>query len=126
MAFRARGVGLVADQGEQPRVRSGVEFGSWTTSVGLGMDRPRAALALEEPDEERQADGKQVGQLAERIVAALDGSHDAFPKVVGIGAHGRISSWAYPVVFYSACHACGNRSNLPQIARIASIVWSVA
>jgi hypothetical protein len=74
------------------------------------MDRPRAAFVLEEPDEERQADGKQGGQLTERMVAALDGGHDAFPKVVGISAHGRISSWAYPVVFYSVCHACVNRS----------------
>jgi hypothetical protein len=75
------------------------------------MDRPRAAFVLEEPDEERQADGKQGGQLTERMVAALDGGYDAFPKVVGISAHSRISSWAYPVVFYSVCHACVNRSN---------------
>ena len=90
-----------AEQGEQARVRRGVEFGRWATAVGFGLDRSRAAFALEEADEERHADGEQVGAFVERIVAALDGGHDAFPKVVGIGAHGRISSWAYPEVFYS-------------------------
>ena len=109
--FRERGVGLVADQGEQPRVRGGVEFGSRTTRVGFGIDGPRAAFALEEPDEERQADGEQVGELAERVVAAIDGRHDAFPKVVGIGAGTAGSpSRAYPEVFYSVCDPCVNRS----------------
>src|SRR5256885_4955875 len=50
------------------------------------------SFPLEEPVEERQADGEQLREVVEWIVTAFDSRHEAFPKVVGIGSHGQTSS----------------------------------
>jgi hypothetical protein len=41
---------------------------------------------LQEADEEGEVDGEEVGNLAERVFAAIDGSGDAFPEVEGVRA----------------------------------------
>src|SRR5205814_5241960 len=73
-----------------------VKFGGASAAVGLGLDGPGGAAALQEADEEGQVDGEQVGKVAQRVLAAINGSDDAFAEIVGVRTHGSTSSGSPP------------------------------
>jgi hypothetical protein len=56
------------------------------------------APSLQEPDEEGEIDGEEVGNLAERVFAAIDGGDNAFPEIEGVRTHGSTSFVAVPQV----------------------------
>jgi hypothetical protein len=81
------GVGLVADQLEQTFDRGGVECRRGTARMGRWSGRTTAAVTLQQPDHEGQADGKDMGNLPDGVFAAFDGSNDSLPEVGRVGAH---------------------------------------
>src|SRR5262249_61409045 len=73
-----------------------VGLGGGPAPVGLGLDGAGRAPPLQEPDEEGEVDGEEVGDLAERMFAAIDGSDDALPEVDGVRTHESTSLVAVP------------------------------
>src|SRR5262249_22595415 len=94
--FREGSVGLFPDEFQESPEGGGCEFGGGAATVGLGLDRAGGAASLQEPDEEGQAHGEQVGNLAQRVFAAIKGRDDPFPEIVGIRTHGGTSFGAAP------------------------------
>jgi hypothetical protein len=79
--FGQGGIGLFPDKGQQACFGRGIELARGPR-LGLGLHGPSVAFALQETDDAGEADGKQVGNLAEGMFAPLDGGDNAFPKVV--------------------------------------------
>src|SRR2546421_417133 len=56
----------------------------------------RGAPSLQQPHEEGQANGEELGDLTQRIRAAIDDAHNAFTQVVGVRTHEDTSSGDLP------------------------------
>ena len=91
--FRQGGIGLRPDEFKQASVGSGIEFALRYTSVRLGLNGARVAVALKESDDAGEADGEQVRELTQGVFAPIHGSDDALSEVVGVRTHGHTSSW---------------------------------
>jgi hypothetical protein len=85
--FPEGGVGLLADEFQEACDGGRVELGLGASAVVLGLDRTGPPSALQKADEEGQADGEQVGNLAEGVFTPIDGGDDVFTEIVGVGAH---------------------------------------
>jgi hypothetical protein len=89
--FPEGGVGALADEFQEACDGGRVELGSGASAVVLGLDRTGPPSALQEADEEGQADREQVSNLAEGVFAPIDGGNDAFAEIGGLGSHGDAS-----------------------------------
>ncbi len=108
--LRERGVGLLPNEFHESADGILIELGRRSARVGLGLDGAGGAASLQEADEEGQVDGEQVGNLAERVFAAINGRDDTFPEIVGVRTHGSTSLGGSPKSFYSVCYPGANRS----------------
>src|SRR5205085_9247019 len=93
--------GLFPDQFEESLDGGVVKFGGGPAPMGLGLDGPGRAASLQKADEEGQADGEQVGQLAERVLAAVNRGDEVFSEIVGVRNHGGTSFLAAPPSYSS-------------------------
>src|SRR5262249_40569796 len=94
---REGGVGLFADEGAESPDGRRVKLGSRSTAVRLGLDGPSGPPPLQKPNEEGKVDGENVGNLTERVFAAINGSDDAFSQIDRIRTHGSTSLRAVPL-----------------------------
>src|SRR5262249_19385222 len=81
-------------------LRGRIEPGRGAAAMRLGLDRTGGATSLQQPDEEGQADGEQVGDLTQRILTAINDAHDAFTQIIGVGTHEDTSSGDVPSLGY--------------------------
>src|SRR5215475_1783718 len=116
MPRRSRNSVRVASGCSRTRARrrptaSASSLGGGSAAVGLGLDGAGGTPSLQEPDEEGEVDGEEVGDMAERVFAAINGGDEAFPEIDGVRTHESTSLGAAPPKsFYSACYPCANRS----------------
>jgi hypothetical protein len=82
------GVGLLFDQRCEPVVVVRAEGGGRAPAVRLGLDRAGIAAALEQSDDEGEADAEPPGDLAQGAFLVVHGVDDALTKVARVGAHG--------------------------------------
>jgi hypothetical protein len=79
---------LLPDQRLESLQVVGPQRGATPTPMRLGRDRAGAAVGLQEPDDEREADDEAAGDLADRALLALHGIEDALAEILGIAGHG--------------------------------------
>jgi hypothetical protein len=87
---------LVLDQSPETTFGGRIEF-AWSPRRNLGLQGAGSAMKLQKADEARETDGEQVGELAEGMVAPLDGADQSFTQIVRIGSHGSTSSRMCPL-----------------------------
>jgi hypothetical protein len=76
--FGERGIGLLADEFEEPCLGFGVEFGGWPASVCFGLYRAGLSFSLQESYDAGKTNGEEAGELANGTLAPFDGSDNAF------------------------------------------------
>ena len=79
--FFQRGVGLLSDQLSQPLQVLRSEFGGVSSAMGFGLEGARAAVELQQPDDEGEADQEATSNLAQGTLPALDGLEVTRPSL---------------------------------------------
>src|SRR5205814_9077200 len=85
--FLRRGIGLLSDQLPQPLQVLRPEFGRVSSAMGSGWDRAGAAVGLQQPDDEGEADQEAASDLAQGALPALDRLEDPLSEILRIGGH---------------------------------------
>ena len=85
--FLERGIGLLPDQLPEPLQVLRPERRRVASAMGLGHERAGAAMELQQPSDEGDADQEATSDLAQGAVAALDRFEDPLPEILRIGSH---------------------------------------
>ena len=86
-AFLERGIGLLSDQLAEPLQVLRREHGRVASAMGPGFERAGAAVELQQPGDEGDADQEPTSDLAQRALAALDRIEDPLSEILRIGCH---------------------------------------
>ena len=86
-ALLERGIGLLSDQLAEPLQVLRREYGRVASAMGLGFERAGAAVELQQPRDEGDADQEPTSDLAQRALTALDRIEDPLSEILRIGCH---------------------------------------
>src|SRR5262249_18781307 len=82
-----RGVGLLGDELTEPLEVLRREHGRIPPAVGPRFDRAAAAVQLQQPGDESDADQEPFSDLANGPFATLNRIDDALSEILGVGSH---------------------------------------
>jgi hypothetical protein len=115
---------LVAYQVEQTPDVLGIEAGFGPSGMGFGLEGAGMATTTQKAYEEGEADRKEMGELTQGMLVAIDSSNDMLAEVSGVGSHKALPFRESPPVTIVALVrlAAANRSRWRSMASYSLVL----